>query len=123
MSVVLRSKQGTKLHYMFQLFEPGPDGRTPDRTKPYDLSGGWHAWFTLNTHPRPHTMRSERPHPGHYVRITEEPGTIEVVCPASETETWHQGDLEWVLELIPPSGIDDKFAISDGVIRQERFFG
>lgn len=121
MTLTLKSRQGTKLHYQFQLFEPTAD-RQPDRNKPYDLSG-YQARFTIATNP-PHVMETEDSHEhGHYLTMDPEAGTIDLECSAHDTATWSAGSIPFVLELIPPNGEGEKFEIVSGVLRLERFLG
>lgn len=109
------------MHYQFQLFNPDPGGG-PDRAKPYDLTG-YSARFILSYTGRPHVMDSADPHNDGHEVVLNNNGTVDVVCPASETATWHQGNIPWALYLIPPEGEDGRFEVASGTMRVVRSHG
>lgn len=113
MPTVLKARQGTLFQCEFAAFHPIPGTPDPDLDNPYDFTDN-SARLTVQT---PQTVVFTDP-PN--VVLQENPAKVSIFVPATITEDWSQGDLNFEVEIIPPAGEDYAYALVYGVIRMER---
>jgi hypothetical protein len=106
----IKARQGTVLRYRFSCYNPLPSGE-PDLDDPYDFTD-YVARLTIRTPALVVYLSGVDPE----VTLTPDPAVVEVVIPATVTATWSQGELSYELEMVPPTGEQDAFALVYGTI-------
>lgn len=102
----LQGRQGSVLHYQLSCYNPGEDGQ-PDEDSPFDLDG-YSVRFSIQT---PDTYVKDDP-PEIYI----EDNKVILHISAVVTAGWSAGKLPYEVELIPPAGESDAFALVYGTI-------
>jgi hypothetical protein len=116
LATILRAKQGNYMRYRFRLFNPqsnnptGIDPNNPFSTVGYRARFSFKAGGQTYIHETPPT-------------VTVNGQDVTVFFPATATRSWAQGNLPFELDLIPPTGEEDRFSLVSGFIQVERRLG
>lgn len=114
---LLRGRQGTVFNYRFICYSPIEGTNKPDKQTPYVFEEGHVARFTVMT-PDAYVVTSEGPE----ITLLGQTGEILVRISALETATWPTGYLHYELEMTPPNGESEKYALVYGtVLIEERY--
>lgn len=115
----LKMRQGSKFGCTWNCYNPLPNG-DPDTTDPYDLTNpAWVAVFSFKAAGQDAVvLRSDDATPRAIINPADD-AEIAVAIPASMTVGYDFEKAKYEVELIPPSGVEDKLTIDTGTIEFE----